>query len=192
MPISREELEEGRIDLSIPIVGILTCRPDLGFSAHEIQQLLLETDGRNAPIAEVERALEILVQRDRVRMGAIEDQRWYTISATKIRISNGTIGMPISKRQLELGIDSEAEEWMRQAYHLLAENRDLAYSTWELQEAVLGTAPFPEAKSQKFAGVLDILAETGAADKGVVDEIGYYIFRHTIDTNTWERDLSKV
>ena len=77
--------------------------------------------------------------------------------------------MPISKRKLELGIDSEAEEWMRQAYHLLAENRDLAYSTWELHEAVLGTAPFPDAKSQKFAGVLDILAETGAADKGVVE-----------------------
>ena len=79
MPISREELEEGRIDLTVPIVGILTSRPDLGFSAHEIQQLLLETDGRNAPIAEVERALEILLQRDRVQMGAIEDQRWYTI-----------------------------------------------------------------------------------------------------------------
>ena len=100
--------------------------------------------------------------------------------------------MPISKRRLELGIDSEAEEWMRQVYHLLAENRDLAYSTWELHEAVLGTAPFPDAKSQKFAGVLDILAETGAADKGVVDEIDYYIFRHAIDTKTWERDLSKV
>ena len=79
MPISREELEEGRIDLTVPIVGILTSRPDLGLSAHEIQQLLLETDRRNAPIAEVERALEILVQRDRVRMGAIENQRWYTI-----------------------------------------------------------------------------------------------------------------
>ncbi len=71
MPISREELEEGRIDLTIPIVGILTSRPDLGFSAHEIQQLLLETDGRNAPIAEVVWALEILFQLDIVQLGAI-------------------------------------------------------------------------------------------------------------------------
>lgn len=66
-------------------------------------------------------------------------------SAVEIRISNGTIGMPISKGQLELGIDSEAEEWMRQAHNLLAENRDLAYSTWEPHEAVLGTAPFQDA-----------------------------------------------
>ncbi len=99
--------------------------------------------------------------------------------------------MPISKRQLELGIDSEAEEWMRQAYRLLAENRDLAYSTRELQESILGME-FPDAMLLKFAAVLDILAETGAADKGVVDETDYYIFRHTIDTDTWERALAKV
>ena len=79
MPISREELEEGRIALTIPIVRILTRRADLGFSAPEIQRLLVETDGRNAPLVEVERALGILVQREMVRMGEIEDQRWYTV-----------------------------------------------------------------------------------------------------------------
>ena len=79
MPISREELEEGRIDLTVPIVGILASRPDLGFSAYEIQQLLAETDGRNAPLVEVEEALQVLVQRNRVQMGEIDDQRWYTV-----------------------------------------------------------------------------------------------------------------
>ena len=99
--------------------------------------------------------------------------------------------MPLSRRQLELGIDSEAEEWMRQAYRLLAEHRDLAYSTEELQETILGV-DVGNGKRIKFSAVLDILAETGAADKGVVDDTDYYIFRHAIDTGTWERDLSKV
>ena len=99
--------------------------------------------------------------------------------------------MPIPKRRLELGIDSEDEDWMRQAYRLLAEHRDLAYSTEELQEMILG-ASVQAAKSRKFALVLDLLAETGAADKGVIDETDYYIFGHAIDTYTWERNLSKV
>ena len=99
--------------------------------------------------------------------------------------------MPISRRKLELGIDSEAEDWMRQAYRLLAEHRDLAYSTEELQETILGV-DVGYGERSKFAAVLDVLAETGAADKGEVDRTDYYIFRHEIDTNTWERDLSKV
>jgi len=100
--------------------------------------------------------------------------------------------MPIPKRRLELGIDDEGEERIRQAYRLLAEHRDLAYSTKELSEAILGAAVSPDAKSRKFAGILDVLALTGAADKGVVDGTDYYIFRHAIDTNTWESDLPKV
>ena len=79
MPVSREELEEGRIDLTFPIVRILVDNPNLGLSAEEIQLLLLETDGRDAQLADVEWALELLVQRDRVQMGEIEDQQWYTL-----------------------------------------------------------------------------------------------------------------
>ena len=79
MPISRQELEEGRIDLTIPIVRILTGRPDLGFNAQEIQQLLVETDARNVPLVEVERALGILVQRNRVQTSELNEQRWYTL-----------------------------------------------------------------------------------------------------------------
>ncbi len=99
--------------------------------------------------------------------------------------------MPIPRRQLELGIDSEAEDWMRQAYRLLAEHRDLAYSTEELQVTILGV-DVGYRERNKFAAVFDVLAETGAADKGEVDRTDYYIFRHEIDTNTWERDLYKV
>ena len=79
MPISREELEEGRIDLTFPIVRILTDNPNLGLSAEEVLQLLNEIDGRDPPIVEVERALEILIRRERVQARDVEDQRWYTL-----------------------------------------------------------------------------------------------------------------
>ena len=79
MPISREELEEGRFDLTFQIVQILTGSPDLGFNAEEVRQLLMEIDGRDALVVEVEMALEILVQRDRVRMREMGGRRWYTI-----------------------------------------------------------------------------------------------------------------
>ena len=112
-------------------------------------------------------------------------------SAEKIGISNGAIGMPLSKRQFELGIDDEGEEWMRQAFRLLAEHRDLAYSTGELEELILG-AEVPYRNSQKFSHILDILAEIGAVDKGEVDQTEYYVFSYDVDTKTWERDFSKV
>ena len=79
MPISREELEDGRIALTFPILRILTESPDLGFSAQEVQQLLKEKDGRDATLVGVELALQALVQRNTVLMGEMEDQRWYTM-----------------------------------------------------------------------------------------------------------------
>lgn len=79
MPISRQELEEGEFDLTFPIVRLLADRPELGFSATEIRQLLREIDGRDVIVAEVERALQILVQRDRVQLNEMDGQRWYTV-----------------------------------------------------------------------------------------------------------------
>ena len=75
MPISRQELEEGEFDLTFPIDRILADRPELGFSATEIRQLLRDIDGRDVIVAEVEVALQILVQRDRVQMNEIKDRR---------------------------------------------------------------------------------------------------------------------
>ena len=79
MPISREELEHGRIDLTFPIRRVLVDHSDLGFSVAEIQQLLAETEGRNTEFAEVEAALETLALRGQVQMREMEGQRWYTI-----------------------------------------------------------------------------------------------------------------
>jgi hypothetical protein len=112
-------------------------------------------------------------------------------NAAKVGISNGAIGMPIPRRQLELGIDSEAEDWMRQAYQLLAGHPDLAYSSGELEEVILGTEA-SSARSGKLNHALDVLAEIGAFDKANVRGTDYYAFREKIDTDTWERDLSKV
>ena len=97
--------------------------------------------------------------------------------------------MPLTKRQFELVIDSEAEDWMRQAYRLLTEHRDLAYSADELEQAILGTAVSIE-KVNKLNRALDVLAETGAVDKGEFEGTDYYAFRVEFDTSTWERDLS--
>lgn len=79
MPISREELEQGRIDVSLPIARLLADRSDLGFGADEVQQLLMDLEGRNIGLDEVEQALEALVGRGRVQMGEVAGRRWYTI-----------------------------------------------------------------------------------------------------------------
>ena len=99
--------------------------------------------------------------------------------------------MPLSKRQFELGIDSEAEDWMRQAYQFLAGQPDLAYSLEELEEAVPGKEA-SSGRSGKLEHALDVLAEIGAFDKATVRGTDYYAFREEFDTSTWERDLSKV
>ena len=46
--------------------------------------------------------------------------------------------MPITKRQFELGIDDQGEDFMRQMYEILAADRGSAYSRDELRTAVLG------------------------------------------------------
>jgi len=44
--------------------------------------------------------------------------------------------MPLRRRQFELRVDGEGEEWMRQIYELLLKNRELAYSAQELTESI--------------------------------------------------------
>ena len=99
--------------------------------------------------------------------------------------------MPLSKRQFELGIDSEAEDWMRQAYQFLAGHPDLAYSSGEIEEAILGIEA-ASGRSGKLDHALDVLTEIGALVKAKVRGTDYYGFREEFDTSTWERDLSKV
>ena len=93
--------------------------------------------------------------------------------------------MPLTKRQFELGVDDEGEIWMRQIYELLAENRNLAYSSGELEEAVLGTS-VPIIKLEKFTNSLDVLILIRAVEKRWLDDTGYYAHLQEFDTGTWK------
>jgi Fe2+ or Zn2+ uptake regulation protein len=92
--------------------------------------------------------------------------------------------MPLTKRQFELRIDEEMEDWMRQVYHLLNNHRDLAYSSEELCQAVLGKSRDLSA-SEKLHRSLDALARIGAVERREVHETAYYAFSMAFDTQTW-------
>lgn len=79
MPISREEFEQGSIDLSLPVAQILRSRPDLAFTAEELQAMLTETVARIATLEEVELALHSLISQSLVEVKELEGRRWYTL-----------------------------------------------------------------------------------------------------------------
>ncbi len=78
MPISQQEFEQDRIDLSVPIADILADRPDLAFTAEEIGALLLQLAARSATVEDVQEALDRLASVGSVKMKEIAGQRWYT------------------------------------------------------------------------------------------------------------------
>ena len=93
--------------------------------------------------------------------------------------------MPLTRRQFDLGIDEEIENWMRQVYELLENHRDLAYTSEELREAVLGQAK-DSSKVEKFGRSLDVLAGISAVDKRWLNETEYYAYLREFDTGTWK------
>ena len=97
--------------------------------------------------------------------------------------------MPLSRRQFELRVDEQGEEWMRQIYELLVRDRELAYSAQELTESILG-ANVSVSDSEKFQRSLDALDGIQAVEKRWVDDLDYYAFFREFDTGTWERDYS--
>ncbi len=93
--------------------------------------------------------------------------------------------MPINRRQVDLGMDEEDESWMRHVYELLAAHRDLAYSSGELCQAILGVS-CPDDTTVKFSHALDALVWIGAVEKGKVADTDYYAFLREFDTRSWE------
>ena len=79
VPISGQEFEEGRINLSHPIRELLANFSGTAFTPEEVQQLLFATNGRNAKLEGIERALEGLVSGGRVQRKEIAGRRWYTV-----------------------------------------------------------------------------------------------------------------
>lgn len=99
--------------------------------------------------------------------------------------------MPLTRRQFELGIDEESENWMRQVYELLASHRDLAYSSEELYLAVLDKST-DVAHREKFDHALYILAEVGGVDVRVVDDTRYFAFLEELDTMSWVKTVFRL
>jgi hypothetical protein len=79
MPITRQEFDEGRIDLAVPIVDILEGRPFQAFTAQELLDTLIKDEGQRATILETIGALESLVRRQIVVKKEISGYPMYTI-----------------------------------------------------------------------------------------------------------------
>ena len=95
--------------------------------------------------------------------------------------------MPITKRQFELGIDSDAEGWMRQVYELLEADNELAYAEAELGDKILGEQYLADAtKRNLFPKALEVLARLNAVERREVGDTYYYAFYRKFDTTSWE------
>ena len=86
MPISREEFQAGRIDLTLPVRQLLESRGDLSFNAEEVRELLAQMLARDALIEDVVTALENLVTEGHAEAKEIEGDRWYTMTETRRRL----------------------------------------------------------------------------------------------------------
>ena len=93
--------------------------------------------------------------------------------------------MPLTKRQFQLGIDQEIENWMRQIYGFLAEDREHAYSGEELFKKVVGER-WHSALQAKLDQALTVLVGIGTVELREVVGIPYYKFYHEADQTTWE------
>ncbi|MCZ6615397.1 MAG: hypothetical protein O6920_06425 [Chloroflexi bacterium] len=94
--------------------------------------------------------------------------------------------MPITKRQFELGINLDVEEWMEKIYDHLAEHKDEAYSSDELA-SVLGVES--DFRAREIIGhALVVLAQLGAVDIREVRLTKYYTFQLPFKKGDWERD----
>ena len=81
LPISREEFNAGRFDLTVPILDFLSLRRYDAFTADEILEQMLVV-GRAATLAEIVHALNHLSDLGLVQSKEFSGSRWYTISDT--------------------------------------------------------------------------------------------------------------
>ena len=95
--------------------------------------------------------------------------------------------MPLTKRQFDLGVDEEGEEFMRQIYQLLSAHPELAYSQEEIQDLI--RAQDSSADEIKIERAVEVLVGVGAVGKRQFDATGhfteYFTFLQEFDTGTW-------
>ncbi|MYC37069.1 MAG: hypothetical protein F4X66_09180 [Chloroflexi bacterium] len=77
MPISRQEFDDGRLDLSVPILQFLSLRNGEAFTADEVLDELLNYYGRRVTEAEVVVVLEDLVKADKLESKQIAGAEGY-------------------------------------------------------------------------------------------------------------------
>ena len=75
MPISRQEFDDRRLDLRVPIYQILDASRHLAFTAAEIQGRLLTIFQRRATVTEVAYLLESLVAKGQVMAEELGGER---------------------------------------------------------------------------------------------------------------------
>ncbi|MBI4311935.1 MAG: hypothetical protein HY681_09145 [Chloroflexi bacterium] len=91
--------------------------------------------------------------------------------------------MPISRRQFELGITPQVEEWMGKLYDFLADHRNQAYSEKELTMSLQVNPSVMETGLLEYA--LKVLVATDAVDSRIVDGETYYAFQQAVEKGTW-------
>lgn len=81
MPISRQEFDDGRLDLSVPILQFLSLRNGEAFTADEVLDELLNyygrRHGRRVTETEVVVVLEDLVKADKLESKQFAGAVWY-------------------------------------------------------------------------------------------------------------------
>lgn len=90
--------------------------------------------------------------------------------------------MPLTRRQFELGVDTETENWMRRIYGFLSENNHLAYTTEELFEEV---AHNDSSVSTVFQRAMEALQVVWAVEARIVRGTRYVAHVRDVDTSTW-------
>ena len=95
--------------------------------------------------------------------------------------------MPLTKRQWELGIDGETDEWMRKAYAWLSSDPDNAYSLDEIAASLLDNAPNTNLPV-KLIMALDTLTLIMAVEQRAIAGTNYYLFESKVDITTWKVD----
>ena len=90
--------------------------------------------------------------------------------------------MPIARRNFDLGILPDVEEWMVSLHMFLLARQGQAFEFSEL----LGAFPKHVGDPGTFEDALSELLERGAITLGYVSGERYYAYAQTLNTETWE------
>ena len=90
--------------------------------------------------------------------------------------------MSLTRRQFEIGVESETERWMYRIYAFLSENSHLAFTAAELFQN-LASDEFHDQTRSEWA--LDALVDVWAVEIGLVAGVKYYAYYQDMDTAAW-------